>query len=214
MVEHVDLVEGQPVADEPLEFSEKGRHKSLVKIDHLSAAPAAVLLDEMDGAVKVRDGDQGLNVVFAALCKELAVELDAFAVGFGLVAVRVDPGPGDGQAVDRKTHLGKELYVLLKVMVHVDPFPGRVEVTVLEVEHLSFAAGNEAAVRTVRDHVDIGEAAAVEVEGAFALIGGSGAAPEKVCGKTHIILLLCNALCCDVCQFIRRRAVTGPPHIL
>ena len=100
VVEDVDLVEGQPVVDKALELSEEGRHEALVEVDHLAAAPTAVLFDEMDRAVKMSDRDKRLDVVLAALLEELAVEFDALAVGLGLIAVRVDPGPGHREAVD------------------------------------------------------------------------------------------------------------------
>ena len=92
VVEYVDLVEGQPVVDKALELGEKSRHEALVEVDHLAAAPAAVFLDQVDRAVKMSDRDKRLDVVFAAFIEEFAVEFDAFAVGLGLVAVRVDPG--------------------------------------------------------------------------------------------------------------------------
>ena len=100
VVEDVDLVEGQPVVDKALELSEEGCHKALVEVDHLAAAPTAVFFDQVDRAVKMGDRDKRLDVVFAALLDELAVEVDAFAVGLGLITVRVDPGPGHGEAVD------------------------------------------------------------------------------------------------------------------
>ena len=100
VVEDVDLVEGQPVVDEALELGEEGSHKALVEVDHLAAAPTAVLFDEMDRAVKMGYRDKRLDVVLAALLEELAVEFDALAVGLGLIAVRVDPGPGHREAVD------------------------------------------------------------------------------------------------------------------
>ena len=71
------------------------------------------------------------------------------------------------------------------MVVHVDAFFGRVEVAVFKIEHRALAAGDEAPERAIRNYVNIGEAAAVKVVGAFALIGGGGAAPEEVCGKGH-----------------------------
>ena len=66
------------------------------------------------------------------------------------------------------------------MVVHVDAFFGRVEAAVFKIEHRALAAGDKAAERAVGYYIDIGEAAAVEVVGAFALIGGGGAAPEEV----------------------------------
>ena len=179
VVEDIDFIEGQPVVDEALELSEEGRHKALVEVDHLAAAPPAVFFDQVDRAVKMGDRDKRLDVVLAALLEEFAVEFDSFAVGLDLVAVRVDSGPGNRKAVDREAHFGEEFDIFFEMVVHIDAFFGRVEVAVFKVEHRALAAGDEAAERPVRYYVNIGEAAAVEVVGAFALIGGGGAAPEK-----------------------------------
>ena len=95
MVENVDLIESQPVVNEAFVFGEEGRYESLVKVDHPAAAPAAVLFDEMNRAVKMCDGDQRLNVVLAALEEELAVKLDAFAVWFCFISIGIDSCPCD-----------------------------------------------------------------------------------------------------------------------
>ena len=95
MVEDIDLIESQPVVDEAFVFGEEGCYKSFVKVDHPAAAPAAILFDEMNGAVKMCDGDQRLNVVLSALKKELAVKLDAFAVRFRFIAFGIDSCPCD-----------------------------------------------------------------------------------------------------------------------
>ena len=80
------------------------------------------------------------------------------------------------------------------MVVHVDAFSGRVEVAVFKIEHRALAACDEAAERAVGYYVNVGKAAAVEVVGAFTLIGGGGSAPEEVCGNI-VILLVCGGGC-------------------
>lgn len=71
------------------------------------------------------------------------------------------------------------------MMVHVDALFGGVKIAFLEGKHRTLAACYEAAVGTVRNHIDICQAAAIQVISAFALICGGCTAPEKVCGETH-----------------------------
>ena len=71
------------------------------------------------------------------------------------------------------------------MMVHVDALFGGVKIAFLEGKHRALAACYEAAVGSVRDHIDIGQTAAVQVISAFALICSGCTAPEKVCGESH-----------------------------
>ena len=137
----------------------------------------------------MRDGDQWLNVVLSALEEELAVELDAFAVGLGLIAVRIDSGPCDGEAVDGKAHLCEKADVFFKVMEHVDALSGRIEISFFKIEHLAMPTGDETAFRAIGYDIDVGKATAVQVKGTFALICCCGSAPKEVCGKRHMELL-------------------------
>ncbi len=181
--DHVDLVEGEPVLNEALVARKEGGGQALVELDELAAAPAAVLLDEMDRAVEVRDGHERLDAVGLAGAEDVLVEGEAGLVGGFLVAVGEDARPGDGHAEGLEAHLGEEGDVLLVVVIEVDAGLGGVVVAVLEVEHLALAGNDGEAVLAVRGHVDVGEAAAVHVVGALALVRGGRAAPEEAVGE-------------------------------
>ena len=55
--DHVDLVEGEPVLHQALVAGEEHAGEVLVEVDELAVAPTAVFLDEVDGAIEVRDRD-------------------------------------------------------------------------------------------------------------------------------------------------------------
>ena len=125
-------------------------------------------------------GHQRLNAVLVALIKELLIEAQALFVGLRVIAVGQDAGPGNGHAVAAEAHLGKELDVLLEVVVHVNGFVGGVEVLGIAVQHLQLAQRHGEAVGAKRHHVHTGQAAPALVVSALALVGGSGTAPQKV----------------------------------
>ena len=178
--QHVDLVEGQPVLDLAPEALEQHLTVVGVGIYHPAVFPAAVLFDQGNGGIKVAQGHQRLNAVLVALIKELLIEAQALFVGLRIIAVGQDAGPGNGQAVAAEAHLGKELDVLLEVVVHVNGFVGGVEVLGIAVQHLQLAQRHGEAVGAKGHHVHAGQAAPALVVSALALVGGSGTAPQKV----------------------------------
>ena len=188
--DHVDLVEGEPVLHQALVTGEEHRGEVLVEVDELAVAPATILLDEVNGAVEVRDGDERLDAVLLALAEHVLVEGEAGLVGLGLVAVGENARPSEAHAKGLEAHLGKEGDVLLVAMVKVDAALRGVVVAVLKVKHLAHAGAHSEALGAVRHHIDIGQATPVDVIRALALVCGGGAAPQEVIAKTHCASLL------------------------
>ena len=60
---------------------EEHLHEPLVELDEGAVSPGAVLLDEVDGAVEVRDGHEGLDPVLAAAAEHVLVEGEPGLVG-------------------------------------------------------------------------------------------------------------------------------------
>lgn len=144
--------------------------------------PAAVVYGEAVGQLVVAEGDHGLDTLLLAGLEHAAIELDAGLVGLGLVAVGEDAAPVDGHAVALKAHLAKELDVIEVVVVHIHGLMAGIVVLGQD------AVGDVARLGDRAAGHDIGnaEALAVLVVSAFALIGGSGAAPQKSIGKSHV----------------------------
>ena len=124
-----------------------------------------------------------------ALAEHVLVKGQAGLVGLGLIAVGEDAGPGQAHAEGLKAHLGKESDVLLVVMVKIDAGLRGIVVAILEVEHLALAGDHRVALGAVRSHIHIGQAAAVHVVGALALIGSRRAAPQEVFTESHASIL-------------------------
>ena len=194
MQDHIDLVEGKPVLYQALVAGEDRGREVLVEVDELAVAPAAVLLDEVNRAVEVRDGHERLNAVRLTLAEHVLVEGQAGLVGLSLVAVGEDAGPGQAHAEGLKAHLGKEGDVLLVVVIEIDAGLRGVVIAVLEVEHLAPAGDHRIALGAVRRHVHVGQAAAIHVVSALALVGSRRAAPQEVCTESHASILS-HAVC-------------------
>ena len=194
----IDLVKGEPVAHQALVFGHDGAGVVEVEIDELGILPAAVVFGQAIGQLVVAKGDHGLDALLLTGLEHAAVELDAGLVGLGLVAVGEDAAPVDGHAVALKAHLAKELDVVEIMMVHIH---GLVAGIVVLGQN---AVGNVARLgdRTASHDVGDTEALAVLVVSAFALIGGSGAAPQKSIGKSHVGSF---RTCWDVTRAPKRR---------
>ena len=186
---HIDLVEGEPVLHQALVAGEDRGREVLVEVDELAVAPAAVLLDEVNRAVEVRDGHERLDAVRLALAEYILVEGQASLVGLGLITVGEDAAPRQAHAEGLKPHLGKEGDVLLVVVVEIDAGLCGIVIAVLEVEHLALAGDHRVALGAVRSHVHVGQAAAVHVVGALALVGSRRAAPQEVFTESHASIL-------------------------
>ena len=192
--DHVDLVEGEPVLHQTLVAGEDRGREVLVEVDELAVAPAAVLLDEVDRAVEVRDGHERLDAVRLALAEHVLVESQTGLVGLGLVAVGEDTGPGQAHAEGLKAHLGEQRDVLLVVVVEIDAGLRGVVIAVLEVEHFALAGDHRIALGAVRGHIHVGQAATVNVVRALALVGSRRAAPQEVFTESHTSILS-HAVC-------------------
>ena len=79
--DHIDLVEGKPVLHQTLVAGEDRGREVLVEVDELAVAPAAVLLDEVNRAVEVRDGHERLNAVHLTLAEHVLVEAKPASLG-------------------------------------------------------------------------------------------------------------------------------------
>ena len=187
--QHVDLVEGQPVLDQPAEVVEQHLAVAHKGVDHAAVFPAAVLLDQRNGGVKVADGDQRLDAVLAALLEHAAVEGDASRIGLGIVAVGEDAGPRNGQTIALEAHLRKQGNILFVVVVHVDGLVGGVEVLCIALQHLHLAARHRAAVGTEGDHIHAGQPTAVHIVCALTLVGSGCTAPQKAFLHFHTDIL-------------------------
>ena len=187
--DHIDLVKCKPVLHQTLVAGEDRSREVLVEVDELAIAPAAVLLDEVNRAVEVRDGHERLDAVRLALAEYVLVEGQASLVGLGLVTVGEDAGPSQAHTEGLKAHLGKEGDVLLVVVIEIDAGLRGIVIAVLEVEHLALAGDHRIALGAVRSHVHVGQAAAVHVVGALALVGSRRAAPQEVITESHASIL-------------------------
>ena len=194
--DHIDLVEGKPVLYQALVAGEDRGREVLVEVDELAVAPAAVLLDEMDRAVEVRNGHERLDTVCLTLAEHVLVKCQAGLVGLGLVTVGEDSSPRQAHAEGLKAHLGKESDVLLVVVVEIDAGLRGIVIAVLEVEHLALAGDHRIALGAMRRHVHVGQAAAIHVVGALALVGSRCAAPQEVFTESHTSILS-HAVCRD-----------------
>ena len=187
--DHIDFVKGEPVLHQALVAGKDRGREILVEVDELAVAPAAVLLDEMNRAVEVRDSHERLDAVRLALAEHVLVEVQASLVRLGLVAVGEDAGPRKAHAEGLKAHLGKEGDVLLVMVIEIDAGLRGIVIAVLEVEHLALAGDHRIALGAVRSHVHVGKAAAVHVVGALALVGSRRAAPQEVITESHASIL-------------------------
>ena len=186
---HIDLVEGKPVLHQALVAGENRGREVLVEVDELAVAPTAVLLDEVNRAVEVRDSHEWLDAVLLALAEYILVEGQASLVGLGLVAVGEDAGPSQAHTEGLKAHLGKESDVLFVVVIEIDAGLRGIVIAVLEVEHFTLAGDHRIAFGAMRSHVHVGKAAAVHVVGALALVGSRRAAPQEVITESHASIL-------------------------
>ena len=136
MEDHVNLIKGQPVLDQALVAGKESAAETLVKFQHFTAAPTAILLNQVHGAVKVSNGHQRLNAILVAFLKEIFVKFQASLIGLQFIPLRKNPAPSNGQTIGLKAHLTKEGNVLLEAVVHINGFLGWVEIAVLKVKHL------------------------------------------------------------------------------
>ena len=190
----VHLVEGQPVFDEVLIPHKADMAELGEAVDDPAIHPAVVLGGQGQRHLVVAQGDQRLDAQTAHLGEKVLIELQAFLVGFGLLAGGEDPGPGDGDPQHGKAHLGKEGEVLLVVMVEVDT-PAFGVGRVAGVRHgggdLVVAHGVvgrvvlHVGVGLIGGHIGHAGTLAVHIPSAFGLVGGQSAAPEKSLGETH-----------------------------
>ena len=115
----VDLVDVEPVGDQALVARKDHVAEVLEGLQRVAADPAVVLVGQMQRHVEVVERDEGLDALVLAGAEDVLVELKAFLVGLGVVAVGEDAGPVDGHAVHIAAHLGHQVDVALPVAVEV-----------------------------------------------------------------------------------------------
>ena len=80
----VDLVERKPITHEALVRASDGLDVVRIPLDHLSALPATIALDQSQRIVVVRQRHKRLDSMLAQRLEYLTVKLQALAVGLGL----------------------------------------------------------------------------------------------------------------------------------
>ncbi len=169
----VDLIEGHPV----FHFISIPPHDRLCEPDKETddppVHPAAVLLRQMVGHLKVGERDDRFNAISQQFIKELVIEPQAGLVGRFFITVREDTGPGDGCAETFEAHLRHEGNILPEGVVEVDA-------VVIGVVFPRLYAVRDAAhdtVATAGEDVGYAGALAVRVPCALQLVGSHRAAP-------------------------------------
>src|SRR5699024_10342708 len=87
------------------------------------------------------------------------------------------------------THLRKQGDIFFVVVVQVDGLVGRIGVLAVAGQHLFLTPRHRAAVRPKRHYIHAGQAPAILVIGPLALVGRSGAAPQKAFWHLHSSIL-------------------------
>ncbi len=177
----VDLVKGHPVLHFLLVTSENGFGKADKERDRLPVAPAAVFGHQVVRHLKVREGNNGFDVVLQALVEEIVIELQPGFVRLQLIPAREDACPGDGGTEAFKAHLRKQLNVLRVAMVKVDAFMVGV---VFPLEH-AFGNFPRHAVSPGGHHVGNADPFAPLLPATLKLMRGDRPAPEKICFKSR-----------------------------
>ena len=175
----VDLVEGEPVAYEAPILGEERLAVAYEEVDEVAVGPAAAL-GERIGQLVVANGHHGLDAAFTTELEHAAVEVESRLAGSGIVAVGEDARPLHAHAVAPKAHLGKELDVLVPVVVEVHGLVAGVP------DVVAYGAGDAARLAhgSACDHVGDRWALAALVPTALVLVGGGGPAPEEVLGES------------------------------
>ncbi len=201
----VDLVDVEPVGDQALVARKDHVAEVLEGLQRVAADPAVVLVGQMQRHVEVVERDEGLDALVLAGAEDVLVELKAFLVGLGVVAVGEDAGPVDGHAVHIAAHLGHQVDVALPVAVEVgrdvagvigvgvDDRLGalghvlhRGEGRTRPVRHIADElAGNVVAAVAAGQRVRHSEALAAADVAALILVCSRGAAPQKALRETH-----------------------------
>ena len=175
--DHIDFIKGDPVFHESFIAFEQCSCVSVVAVRDLTAAPSAVFRDQVHRNIEMIDGHERFDAVLLTFGKDIFVELQARFIRLRVVSVRVDPRPGDGHPVGLEAQLREQLDIALPPVVHVDGFLGRIEMIVVEVFHLHIARRDLPAVRTRRNHIDVGKTPSALIVSAFTLIRSRRAAP-------------------------------------
>ena len=172
----VDLIESEPVFDLVLIPVKDHLDIAHEVIDHFSPVPAVVSFNQAVRELIVGNGHKGLDAVFCQLVEYLVIESETGLIGLIFHSGGEDPGPVDGHAEDLKSHFRCQGNVLFVVVIEIGRLPAGIERALFKFGSHTFGAG----VASIRAVIGDGSAFAVRVPRAFILIGGCGAAPQKI----------------------------------
>ncbi|MNN22005.1 hypothetical protein D3C81_1353480 [compost metagenome] len=116
----------------------------------------------------MRDGYQRLNPVFMAFVEKVVIELETLLIRLKLIAVRKDPGPGNGGTEHLEAHFGKQLDIFFIPVVEINPH----QLHIILGRHFG-----DRSFDALRSHVLGGPALAVLIICAFTLVSRYCAAP-------------------------------------
>ena len=172
----VDLVEGHPVFDLIFISFHDTKRIADKEFHQLAVGPAAVLLGQVVGHLKVAQCDHRLNAILQELIKQVIVKLKARLIGLRLVALGENAAPGDGCAEALETQLRKQFHILFIGMEKIDAL---VVGIVLAGHHaVRDAAGH--LVGSACHHIADTGSSAVCIPCAFELMCRYRAAPQKI----------------------------------
>ena len=93
MQNHINLIKSQPVMHQSLKPGKQRRHKPFIKLHQLIALPPAILFNQMNRAVKMRDRNKRLDPVFPALPEYILIKPKPFLIRLRLIPFGENSAP-------------------------------------------------------------------------------------------------------------------------
>jgi len=122
----VNLVEAEPVPDEMPKALEAHPGVTHEEVDDLTITPSVIVVRKIEGLLVVMQGDKRLNAPLPEVGEQTFIERDTLLVGFFLRARGEQTCPLNREAQRLKSHLGKEVDVLLVAVIEVDAMATRI----------------------------------------------------------------------------------------
>ena len=177
MKNHIDLVKSQPVFYQTFISCKKHGHKLLIKINHLSVFPTAILFDQIDRTVKMCNRNQRLNSIFMTFFKKIFIKLQSFFIGFFLITIWKNPGPGNRKPVCLKSHFTKHGNIFSEMMIHIYGFHCRIVMFTVRLQHFKFSQAHRKTIFSSRAYIYICKASPAFPVSSLTLIGSGSTAP-------------------------------------